>query len=363
MGNRNDTFAVAMRKDSVTVGHVPRVISPICSIFLRQSENIKCRVTGNRQCSSDLPQGGLELPCILTFSIQDQRESSKTEKLISDSLRLMKGKLVIELQSPEKDNNSTSNATKCNTSTGKDGSGGSCNTLTSHGASSSSTNNTGSGSTNNTDGSCTNLSTSGSGSSTTSSCTNEAIVEVIDLETADDESPKKKKPLCIDTHLIIMGEKLTDIEINHCQKMLKLQFPKLNGLRSTLQQDKPSNEPTTNWVQIVHCPSRDHWITATTIGCNNGMVKIYDSIFQNIDEPTKQILYKCFPSNTHIIVVGKTQKQVGEKDCGIFAIAFSTSSALGIDIEHANLHQDRMRLHLARCFLQNKLILFPMTER
>ena len=39
-----------------------------------------------------------------------------------------------------------------------------------------------------------------------------------------------------------MGEKLTDIEINHCQKMLKLQFPKLNGLRSTLQQDKPSND-------------------------------------------------------------------------------------------------------------------------
>ena len=30
VGNRNDTFAVAMRKDSVTVGHVPRVISPIC---------------------------------------------------------------------------------------------------------------------------------------------------------------------------------------------------------------------------------------------------------------------------------------------------------------------------------------------
>ena len=49
-----------------------------------------------------------------------------------------------------------------------------------------------------------------------------------------------------------MGEKLTDIEIIHGQKMLKQQFPKLNGLRSTLQQDKPSNEPTTNWIQIVH---------------------------------------------------------------------------------------------------------------
>ena len=50
------------------------------------------------------------------------------------------------------------------------------------------------------------------------------------------------------------------------------------------------------------------------------MVRIYDPIFQNIDEPTKQILFKCFPSNirTHIKVVGRTQKQVVEKNCGIF---------------------------------------------
>ena len=185
VGNRNNTFAVAMQKDSVTVGHVPQVIFPICSIFLRRSGNINCRVTGNRQYSSDLPQGRLELPCILTFSIQDQRESGKTETLINDSLQLMKEKLVIELQNPEKDNNSTSNATKCNTSTSKAGSGGSCNTLTSQGASSGSTNNTGN--------SCTNLSTSDSGSSTTSSCTNEAIIEVIYLETADDESLKKEE--------------------------------------------------------------------------------------------------------------------------------------------------------------------------
>ena len=82
VGNRHNTFVVVMHKGSVTVGHVPRVISPICSIFLQRSRNIKYRVTGNRQYSSDLIQGGLELPCILAFSIQDQRESSKTEKTI-----------------------------------------------------------------------------------------------------------------------------------------------------------------------------------------------------------------------------------------------------------------------------------------
>ena len=34
VGNRSNTFAVAMKKDSVTVGHVPQAISPICSIFI-----------------------------------------------------------------------------------------------------------------------------------------------------------------------------------------------------------------------------------------------------------------------------------------------------------------------------------------
>ena len=267
VGNRNDAFAVAMRMDSVTVDHAC-AMGHFDYLFNISMVKQKYQVHSHwkQTIFSDLAQGGLWN--YLTFSIRDQRESSKTEKLINNSLQLMKEKLVIELQSPEKDNNGTSNATKCITSTSKAGSGGSCNTLTSHGASSSSTNNTGSSNTNNAGSSCTNLSTSDSGSSTTSSDTNEAIIKVIDLEIADVESPKKKKPLCIDTHLIIMGEKLTDIEISHCQK----KFPKLNGLRSTLQQDKPSNEPTTNWVHIVHCPSRDHWITATTISCNNGMV-------------------------------------------------------------------------------------------
>jgi len=84
VGNWSNTFTVAMKKDSVTVGHVPRAISPICSIFIRRGGTIKCRVTGARQYSSDLPQGGLELLSILIFYMQDPREVSKTERRIND---------------------------------------------------------------------------------------------------------------------------------------------------------------------------------------------------------------------------------------------------------------------------------------
>ncbi len=42
-------------------------VSKICSIFLRRGGLIKCKVTGSRQYSADLAQGGMEIPCILMF--------------------------------------------------------------------------------------------------------------------------------------------------------------------------------------------------------------------------------------------------------------------------------------------------------
>ena len=194
-------------------------------------------------------------------------------------------------------NTGTSDSTS-NTGTSDSTSNTGTSDSTSNTGTSDSTSNTGTSGSNNSDNasaSSTIFSTSVSG--TVYSCTKskDDIIEVVDLDNAENESPTKKIPQYIDTHLIIMGEKLMDIEVNHCQEMLKQQFPNLNGLRSTLQQDKPSNLPTTNWVQIVHCPSCDYWITGTTNGCNTGMVKIYDFVFRNIDEPTNRFCTNVFP--------------------------------------------------------------------
>ena len=62
--NRKGHFVVVVVKDSNIVGHMTKKISSICSLFLRQSGSIICHVTGNRQYSSDLPQGGLEDVCV-----------------------------------------------------------------------------------------------------------------------------------------------------------------------------------------------------------------------------------------------------------------------------------------------------------
>ena len=55
--NRFDSFAVAVKKDSVVVGHVPRKIAVIYSLFLRRRGTMPCQIVGARRYSSDVPQG------------------------------------------------------------------------------------------------------------------------------------------------------------------------------------------------------------------------------------------------------------------------------------------------------------------
>ena len=97
--NWEDQFAVAVTKDSNIVGHVPRKISALCTLFLRQSGSITCPVTGSRQYSRDLSQGGLEVPCILTFSCasKDVNRLEKVRGLIKHALSFT----LSEISEPE----------------------------------------------------------------------------------------------------------------------------------------------------------------------------------------------------------------------------------------------------------------------
>ena len=49
--NREDFYAVAVMKSEEVVGHVPRFLSCIVSLFLRRGGSVTCRVSGYRQYS------------------------------------------------------------------------------------------------------------------------------------------------------------------------------------------------------------------------------------------------------------------------------------------------------------------------
>ena len=56
-------------KEGVIVGHIPCIISCVCTLFSGCGGAIQCTVTGPRKYSYDLLQGGLELPCTYRFTI------------------------------------------------------------------------------------------------------------------------------------------------------------------------------------------------------------------------------------------------------------------------------------------------------
>ena len=81
--NDSDRYAVAVTRDSVIIGHLPRKISRVCSLFLRRGGIITCTVTGARRYSADLTQGGLEVPCLLLFKAQP-KEIQKLKTTLHD---------------------------------------------------------------------------------------------------------------------------------------------------------------------------------------------------------------------------------------------------------------------------------------
>ena len=69
------------RRDAI-VGHLPRQISTICHLFLRKGGIITCIVSSRRQYLTDLPQGGLEVPCKLVLIASDKKLLDKTVVLL-----------------------------------------------------------------------------------------------------------------------------------------------------------------------------------------------------------------------------------------------------------------------------------------
>jgi len=79
-------------------------------------------------------------------------------------------------------------------------------------------------------------------------------VEISDIANLPQAPELIERPSSLNSERIVMGQRLTDEDIINAQKVLRAQFPKLNGFRLTLYQDKPqSGQAIHNWIQIIHC--------------------------------------------------------------------------------------------------------------
>ena len=86
-GNVHDPYAVKVMKSSRVVGHLPKKISTTYSLFLRKDGTILCQVTDERQKRSfNLVQGGLEIQCLLIFSSKKKNLLNTVQELLALSI-------------------------------------------------------------------------------------------------------------------------------------------------------------------------------------------------------------------------------------------------------------------------------------
>lgn len=75
---------------------------------------------------------------------------------------------------------------------------------------------------------------------------------------------------------------LNDSIVNAAQKMLKKQFPSINGLQDTALGYVMSYEiQTGQFLQIVHSVD-SHWIVVSSIGLQYPDVAVFDSLYESI---------------------------------------------------------------------------------
>jgi len=116
---------------------------------------------------------------------------------------------------------------------------------------------------------------------------------------------------------VLLSSKLNNKIISAAQKLLFGKFLSLNSLLSILVQAH-FGVWVNSYVQMFHCCS-NHRITVTTVGYHPGEVKVYDSLYDDVDTATMNKLEKTFHCNLQYTVPSLQ----GVKDCDLFAIAFA----------------------------------------
>ena len=230
-GNVSDPYAVVVCNSGGTaVGHIPRKISAMCSLFLLRGGTMICEVSGPPRYSADLPQGGLEHPCRITF-VGPSQKLCKIAKLFEE-VPICAQSDINEAHKPEAkkpktiviDSSSLDNENACQS------------WIERHG---------------------------------------------YQLSLLDKEA-------------LYNGEMLNDLHINISQAILKNQFPEEDGLICTLLQAKKTIKLQIRCgLQIVHCKG-NHWILASNMNCEEGTLQVFDSLYASVDEGTFSILKGLF---------------------------------------------------------------------
>ena len=111
-------------------------------------------------------------------------------------------------------------------------------------------------------------------------------------------------------------------------------------------------------VQILHRGSADsgHWFTISTLNCNVGTIKIFDSAFNDIDKESKSQIASILKFDGKCLKLQKVpvQHQAGGSECGLFVIAFAVALSVKTDF----LNRVKWETIFSIAWKKTRLILF-----
>ena len=104
-----------------------------------------------------------------------------------------------------------------------------------------------------------------------------------------------------DKLLIERNQRLTDKHINFAQAMLRGQFPQCDGLQNMLLKGRHKYSTAIKMVQILHVRG-NHWVVVSNLLCPKIEIKLYDTVYGDIHQPTKALLIEIFNEGVQIIM-------------------------------------------------------------
>jgi len=164
----------------------------------------------------------------------------------------------------------------------------------------------------------------------------------------------------VDRKMIVSTEWLD--KIITAVQLLKQQYPCMVGLQPpVLQQTLTFPVYRGEFVQLLNI--RDtHWCVVTNVGCEEGVIKVYDSMYDSVSDVTSRTIASLVFSTAPklMIKVMDVEKQKNMADCGVLSIAYAYDICSGMDPCEAVYDHTSIRNHLAKCLEDCNFSRFPV---
>ena len=129
-----------------------------------------------------------------------------------------------------------------------------------------------------------------------------------------------------DREMVASPKWLTDKIIMAAQMLILQHFPTMSGLQPPpLQEVLALKVYSGEFIQIVNIRN-NHWCVVSTVGCENGVVNVYDSMYPSIPMKTITLIASMVSNSVSKLVVRMmdVDKQSNGADCGVLAWVCNT---------------------------------------